>query len=234
MCGRIKQVIDGDWFILVDRAGVVYERKHRDDLDRSAGIDYRYNIAPTENLLVVHDFNGGRHLSEMRWWLTPHWSDGPSQKFAMFNARAESIEQSRAYKGPFQYRRAIIPVNGFYEWRQEDGKKYPYFIESESGPLALAGVWDSWSDGTQELLSCSIITTEASDAFRSIHSRMPVILEWDRLEEWLDEKTGMGNVRSMLAPSRANLVATRMNPKMSNARNKEAPEPLAKTFKLVE
>ncbi len=230
MCGRAIQVLRGDMIVLVDRAGIVWEKWHRDDPD--GRIWRHYNIAPTEDLLVVHNLNSDRHLSSMRWWLTPHWSDGPSQKFAMFNARAESIEQSRAYKGPFKHRRAIIPVNGFYEWRQEDGKKFPYLIEGDRGAFALAGIWDSWSDGTRELVSCSIITTQASDAFQPIHSRMPVILDWDRLDAWLDEETDLNEIRSMLAPSQKPLFATKMNPSMSNARNKLEPEPVGEKIAL--
>ena len=62
----------------------------------------RYNIAPTESVLTLYQIEDQYHAQEMRWWLTPSWSNGPSQKFAMFNARAESIATSRAYRGPFK------------------------------------------------------------------------------------------------------------------------------------
>lgn len=75
----------------------------------------RYNIAPTEQVLTIYQDDAGYQAMDMRWWLTPSWSDGPSQKYAMFNARAETIDTSRAYKGPFRHHRAIIPAASFIE-----------------------------------------------------------------------------------------------------------------------
>lgn len=233
MCGSVKQKIDGDYWLLVDKAGVVWEKRHKDEGGFDVPIVESDRIAPTENLHVIHDHDGKRWVSDMRWWLTPHWSDGPTQKYAMFNARAETIEKSPAYKGPFQYRRAIIPAQGFYEWRREGNLKQPYLIEPDTSIFALAAVWDSWSDGTHEILSCSIITTEASSAFSTVHNRMPVILDWDHLDEWLDEKTDIQTIKGMLKPYKRPLYATKMNPRMNNARNKEAPEAISEREALI-
>jgi len=236
MCGRAQVFIRDGIYQLVDRAGVVHDTWPREEWWRAYPWEARisgYNIAPTEQLAVIHEFNGDRHFTPMTWWLTPHWSDGPSQKYAMFNARAENLEKSRAYKGPFQYRRAIIPINAFYEWRSEGGKRMPYKIAAEEGVFAMAGVWDSWSDGTQEIMSCSIITTEATEAFKTIHNRMPVILDWDTFDQWLDAKSDLSEIRKLLVPYEKPLKVTPMNPKMSNARVKEEPEPIDNTEFLV-
>ncbi len=236
MCGRAKVFFNEGMFHLIDRAGIVHDSWDKEDWWKSLPWEWKwcgFNIAPTEQLPVIHEHAGGRHFSAMTWWLTPHWSDGPSQKYAMFNARAEGIEKSRAYKGPFQYRRAIIPVDAFYEWRREGNQKIPYLIEAEEGAFALAGVWDSWSDGVREILSCSIITTEASDAFKPIHHRMPVILDWNTFDQWLDEKSDIAEIRKMLVPYTKPLKATPMSPKMNNARYKENPEPAGEKRVLV-
>ena len=213
MCGRYNIVDDPVIHVLLDILGV--------DV---GPLPTRLNIAPTESVPVIHMHEGKHQLSEMRWWLVPHWSSGPSQKYAMFNARSETIEKSRAYQGPYKYRRAIIPASSFIEWRKEEGGKQPILIEAEDQALAFAGVWDYWSDGTQEILSCSIITTEASKSFNRIHSRMPVILDEDNFGSWLAEDTPLPDIRNMLIPYGKTLVATPIHKQINNARIKEYPK----------
>ncbi len=215
MCGRYNIIDDPAIHVLLDILGI--------DI---GPLPTRLNIAPTESVPVVHIHEGRHQLSEMRWWLVPHWSSGPSQDYAMFNARSENIEKSRAYQGPFKYRRAIIPASSFVEWQKNEDGKQPVMIEAKGKALAFAGIWDYWSDGTQEVLSCSIITTEASKSFRSIHSRMPVILEEQNFESWLDEKTPIPDVREMLVPYGKTLVATPVSKNINNSRVKELPQPI--------
>ncbi|MGI9289176.1 MAG: SOS response-associated peptidase family protein [Pseudomonadales bacterium] len=82
-------------------------------LMRSLGIDIgplpepRYNIAPTDRIPVIHELDHKRALTQMRWWLVPSWSDGPSQKYAMFNAKSETLAKNRAFRGPFKRSHAI-------------------------------------------------------------------------------------------------------------------------------
>ena len=92
----------------------------------------------------MHFLEGQLTISPMRWWLVPSWSDGPSTKFAMFNARIESVQTSRAYKGPLKYRRGIVPASAFMEWQTVAGKKQPYYFTGDPTPLALAAIWEEW------------------------------------------------------------------------------------------
>jgi putative SOS response-associated peptidase YedK len=221
MCGRYNIVDDPVIHVLLDILGI-----------NIGPLPTRLNIAPTESVPVIHMHEGAHQLSEMRWWLVPHWSSGPSQKYAMFNARSENIEKSRAYQGPFKYRRAIIPASSFIEWQRKEGEKQPVMIEAKDKALAFAGIWDHWSDGTQEVLSCSIITTEASSSFGSIHSRMPVILDEQNFDHWLDERTPIPDVREMLIPYGKTLVATPIHKRINNSRAKEPPEPIEQSIEI--
>ena len=189
----------------------------------------RCNIAPTEQVPTIHVVDGKPTLSEMRWWLTPHWSDGPSQKYAMFNARSEAAEKSRAYKGPFKYRRAVIPASSFIEWQRTESGKQPYLIEPQEGVLAFGALWDYWSDGVQEVLSCSILTTAATDSFKHIHNRMPVLLKTEQLNTWLDEKTDLADIYSMLAPYQGGLMSTPISTSINSGRVKEQPQVIGET-----
>ena len=188
------------------------------------GLPRRFNIAPTEQVPAIHWVEGNAALSEMRWWLTPHWSDGPSQKYAMFNARSETAEKSSAFKGPFKYRRAVIPATSFVEWQKTASGKQPYLIEPAEGTLAFGGLWDYWSDGIQEVLSCAILTTQATDSFSHIHNRMPVLLEAEQLDAWLDEKTDLADIYSMLAPYEGGLISTPISTSINSGKAKLEPQ----------
>lgn len=147
----------------------------------------RYNISPTDFVPVIYKTESDRNqLTEMRWWLTPSWSKGPSTKYAMFNARVETLEKSAAFRGPFRHKHAVIPASSFIEWRQDEEGKRPYLIEPVEGVFAFAGLWDYWSDGNEELYSCTIITGEAPEGFRHVHNRSPFILAPNDILPWLN------------------------------------------------
>ncbi len=193
-------------------------------LDINAGpLPTHYNVAPTEAVPVIFEYEGKRELGPMRWWLTPHWSDGPSEKYAMFNARIESVTKSRAFQGPVRYHRAIVPAASFVEWQRLGGVKQPWLLEPVDAPMALAAIWDCWRE---ELFSCAIITQPASPQFKTLHSRMPLILQGDQIEQWLDQKAKAEDVINALKGACIPLRATAIDTAFNNARNKSAPSPL--------
>ncbi len=147
----------------------------------------RYNIAPTQDAAVVL---GGaeRHLKMLRWGLVPHWAKDPSLGSRMINARAETLAQKPAFRDALQKRRCLVPADGFYEWKKEGSRKQPFFIRARSGrPLKMAGLWESWRGGQSESLETfTIITCSANHALSALHDRMPVLLEGEKLADWLD------------------------------------------------
>ncbi|MFA9478244.1 SOS response-associated peptidase [Phycisphaerales bacterium AB-hyl4] len=180
----------------------------------------RYNIAPTTPAPVVRMADVGRVIELMRWGLIPHWSREPSTKFATFNARSEDAAEKASYRGPMRYRRCLVPVDGFYEWRKRDrGPKQPYlFRMADDQPFALAGLWDVWQD---ELQSFSVLTTKANTLMATIHDRMPVIVDPADHARWLDP--GLQDpdaVADVLKPFPSELMlATPVTTYVSNARN---------------
>jgi len=153
----------------------------------SLGIDVRlppprYNVAPTEDVLLLHDGQG----ELARWWLTPSWAREVSTKYSMFNARAESLAQSPAFRGPFKSQRGIVPMSSFIEWRTDQGHKQPWLITNKDSSLAVAALWDVWRGQPAPLLSCTLVTTEAAPEFQPWHSRMPVMLSLEECVRWLD------------------------------------------------
>ena len=96
----------------------------------------------------------------------------------MINARAETIAEKPAFRAALKKRRCIVPADGFYEWQKLGKIKQPMRIVLKSRePFGFAGLWEHWqSPEGEEILSCTIITTEANELLKSVHDRMPVSL----------------------------------------------------------
>lgn len=157
------------------------------ELDRQA----RFNIAPTQDILTVRESpeTGEREAVLMHWGLIPPWA--PDEKIGnrMINARAETVDEKRSYKGPLKKRRCLILADGFYEWQGEKGEKQPYFIHrKDDKAFAFAGLWETWKKGGEPVESCTIVTTAANKFMEDLHHRMPVILPKTDYAKWLDSE----------------------------------------------
>ncbi len=148
------------------------------------------NIAPTEPVPVVFEEEGERHLRLMRWWLVPSWVPEISTRFSMFNAKAETLATSKAFRGLQRHRRCILPASSFIEWTASQGAKQPWLIRPAEGAIAFAGLWDVWEREGNCLESCTIITTAAAPGIDRLHARMPVMLRPEHFDAWLDVREG--------------------------------------------
>jgi putative SOS response-associated peptidase YedK len=173
----------------------------------------RYNIAPTQDVLVVRvEPKSGRSQREavmLRWGLVPSWSKELQSGAPLINARGETIAEKPSFRTAVRRRRCLIPADGFFEWQKDaaaakSAKKQPFLIHyRDDRPFAFAGLWESWTgiapvkeggakDGAAgaeaglTIESCTIVTTSASPALAPLHDRMPVILEPNDYAEWLD------------------------------------------------
>ena len=158
----------------------------------------RYNIAPTQPVPVIRQNpkEPRRELSLMRWGLIPSWAKDMSGAAMMINARSETAATKPAFRDPLTSRRCLIPADGFYEWQRTGKAKQPYCFEVNGGLFAFAGLWERWRDPSgQWVKSCSILTTTPNAMTSAIHDRMPVILEPENYDLWLDP--GMQNVAAI-------------------------------------
>ena len=153
-------------------------------------LEPRYNIAPSQGVLVVRTATGGRELAIARWGLIPQWAREPDVGVAPINARSETAETKPTFRHAFKKRRCVIPVDAFYEWRVTEGGKRPMCITPRGKtPFALAGLWERWEPEDEPhgaVESCTILTTAANSLMAPIHDRMPVILDKAGIEAWLD------------------------------------------------
>ena len=148
----------------------------------------RYNIGPTQALLLARNTVGGsRELAFLHWGLIPHWVKEPKTGYSTINARAETVAEKPIFRNPFRHRRCLIAADGYYEWCKLERAKQPYFIKLKDGqPFALAGLWEHWAREDQNIDSCAVIVTEANALTKPIHDRMPVILSPEDYDAWMD------------------------------------------------
>lgn len=150
-----------------------------------------------------------KHLVMASWGLIPTWVRTAEEASAMakntLNARSETIFEKPSFRSAIRQRRALLPVDGFVEWRQEGSKKQPFLVkQSKPGPLTLGAIWEDWLDKQSGEIhrSFSIVTTQANTLMSYVHNnkqRMPVVIEAHAQEQWLfdDDTDGL---RSLMKP----------------------------------
>ena len=149
----------------------------------------RYNIAPTQLVsTVLGSLDSVHQLDQLHWGLIPSWAKDTKMGARLINARAETVGEKPAFRAAFRHRRCLVVADGFYEWQRQENKKQPFYFRLQNDqPFAFAGLWERWkSPEGAEIQSCTILTTEANDLLRSIHNRMPVILDPKDYDLWLD------------------------------------------------
>ncbi len=155
----------------------------------------RYNIAPTQPIPIVcrDDTRIGaseRHFRLVRWGLVPSFVKDWNAWPLIFNARAEEIATKASFRAALTRRRCLVIADAYYEWRRTEARKTgtPFLFRRRDGnPIAFAGLHERWmgADGSEMETAC-IITTHANGSTAAIHPRMPVILEREDWEAWLD------------------------------------------------
>ncbi len=150
----------------------------------------RYNIAPTQEVLVVvqDPTTASRQARQHRWGLIPSWAKDLAIGNQLINAKAETAATKPSFRAAFRKRRCLILADGFYEWKKEGRHKQPSHIRLHDGrPFAFAGLWEHWDGGEGAATdSCTILTTTPNDLLRPLHHRMAVILPSIAYDPWLD------------------------------------------------
>ena len=164
----------------------------------------RYNIAPTQPIAIVRKDSGQRRFQLVRWGLIPSWVKDPASFTLLINARSETAAEKPSFRASMRHHRCIIPASGFYEWRRTpEGKQAFWITPADGGIMAMAGLWNTWSDPSGgDIDTGAMLTTQANRMMTPIHHRMPVILQPEQFEDWLD--TGSVPVKEavrMLVPA---------------------------------
>lgn len=178
MCGRYR-LKDPERVLQVLRA-VFGERLGPVTLER------RWNVAPSQQVTVLHARGDGIDGQSMRWGFVPPWDRSEKPRLAPINARSEEAAGKPMFRDAVRSRRCLIPADGFYEWQRTDAtSKTPYCIGLASErPFFLAGIHTDAVAGLRPA-TFALLTTRPNAAVAPVHDRMPVILEGPRAVQWL-------------------------------------------------
>jgi putative SOS response-associated peptidase YedK len=208
MCGRFTLTAPGD------ALAEVFE------LDEVPEVVPRYNIAPTQPVLVV-SARGSRRAAEALAWGVLFPSKGGRRPPLLINARAETLGQQPAWREALAERRCLIPADGFYEWQGEGDARQPWYIARDDGdPFAFAGLWQP-AFGPDGRRACTIVTTDPFPPVAAIHDRMPRILSREEHALWLDLEAPREEIaRLLLTPPRVDeFVAHPVGKGVNSAKN---------------
>ena len=216
MCGRFVQVTPAAElaraFAAVDTIGDAYRP--------------RYNVAPSTEVAAVIG-SQERRLGLLRWGFVPSWSRDADAGPRPINARAEGAAGSRLFGPALRAQRCVVPVDGWFEWQDEDGQRQPYLLRTGSDtPSAIAAIWSNRRDpsGGPSLATVALLTTEARGAAATVHDRMPVLVTDDLLGDWLDPGGRAGvDLLALLAERSPTLAVTRVSRRVNDVRN-EGPD----------
>jgi putative SOS response-associated peptidase YedK len=165
----------------------------------------RFNVAPSNNIVIgvaTYKRSEPIHLwrPQARFGFLPNWAS-PDTK-PQINARSETLSEKPFFRDAFRKSRCLVPADGWYEWKTEEGKKVPYFVQRpDHTGFFFAGLYSVHllPDGTTRYTFC-IVTSEASEDLGSLHERMPVIVPEEHWRDWLLSETKPEVLQSILKP----------------------------------
>lgn len=210
MCGRYASTASPP--VLVTELDA-YDETDPDEPLRPEEAGPNYNVAPTSKVLTVVDRHDrgdktspvARRIRRMRWGLLPKFTKAaepgvPARGKPLINARADTAASAAAFRHSVQYKRCLVPMDGWYEWLTSangNGKasKVPYYMTPADGSrLYVAGLWAAWHDrnapDAAPIMSCTILTADAIGELQRIHDRMPLLLARRDWDTWLDPDAG--------------------------------------------
>lgn len=183
-----------------------------------------YNIAPMSIAPIIRPrehHQPGYEMMPALWSLVPSWWKKPlsEKKFSTFNARSESVNESKSFQGSFRHHRCLVPMSGFYEWSGDKGAKTPFAISLRNRRwFCCAGLWSRAMIDGSEIDTFSILTTTPNDVMAGLHTRMPVIIHPEDYEHWM--QAHYNDVYSLMRPfPAASMHAWPIGPDVGNVRN---------------
>lgn len=159
-----------------------------DVINSDFNITQSYNVSPGQDVNIILSYKFENYLLSSNWGYNFINSKTQNNQ-SVINSRIETINSKLLFKDSFLKRKCIIPVNGYFEWSIQEGEKKPYFIQLGAGELIyLAGVWrkEKYNDDKRRVFS--IITKAANSKINKIHHRMPVVLNTNNAQDYLETK----------------------------------------------
>ena len=150
------------------------------DSNNTISYETNFNITPQTKVPVLIESK----LTMATWGFFPDWIKSQKNSKPLFNTRWETIQEKRTFQTAFKKHRCLVPISGWYEWKNVNDEKQPYFFHKENKLLQAAGLYWLRSSGDIEF---SIITNEAEDELLTIHNRTPLILNKESQNVWISD-----------------------------------------------
>jgi putative SOS response-associated peptidase YedK len=156
---------------------------------RLLNFEYNPNVAPTEQVPAFLAERAQSLATKMARFGINLPASGGKRRPPLLNVRTDSLRRG-SFKTMLAERHCVVPAQGFYEWREEDGKKQPYYFARKDGqPIMFACIWDYSDVKGDRVPSFAILTDEPNELVAPYHDRMPVVL--DNPERWLDPNAAL-------------------------------------------
>lgn len=163
MCGRLNVIDDPLCRVVCEKLGINFKTSTNTDL------------RPTQDVATIGVLHGELKQLDLPWGIKPDWA-----KRIIINAQAETVSVKPTFAQAFEYNRVIVPCSGWYEWREEQGKKVKYlFSQGEKDVLYLAGIA---LEGGSKLVT---LTTKPNHQCSEYHHRMPLLIPSDAIVTWI-------------------------------------------------
>ena len=174
-------------------------------------------------------------FKSLKWGLIPSWTKNYEYareiRFKTFNARIETIHQKASFRKASDDSRCAVAIDGWFEWKEVNGKKYPYYIYREDKkPFLLAGLWNKWVNPENDKVyeTFSVVTTTALGICAQVHNtkeRMPFILSSEQRKYWLDKSLNFNQIQDKMSAQWKELKAHPVsNLLTSKNKDKNVPE----------
>jgi len=183
MCGRYSFNLTAQ--IIQDSLGINVPKQ----------LEINFNLAPTQKAYAILG-ESPNCLVQLSWGLIPSWSKTPKLNGKLINTRIETIQDKPSFKKSIISRRCLILADSFYEWETISKEKYPYrILPKRDTILVMAGIWDECIIENRKIRTFSIITTKPNHFMKTIHHRMPLILDTKkRRNNWLSSKSDLNTI----------------------------------------
>ena len=145
----------------------------------------REQARPGSELRAIAHTAGKLELAPFTWRFS-----FPGSKKLIFNTRIESaLDGTRMWTKPIREGRCVLPVATFFEPHGSETsisprtgktiKRQYEFASTDGTPLLLAGV--------QREGRLSVVTTEPNRSVSAVHPRMPLVLRFEEVSDWLGD-----------------------------------------------
>ena len=135
------------------------------------------------------------HAENMHWGLIPEWVKTPEKATELreygLNAKGETLHEKPMFHHAFESHRILVPMAGFFEWRELNKKKYPYYIfPSTEDFFLVAGIASHWinRETGETMGTFAMVTCPSGPLLTEIHNtkkRQPLILAPEDWQKWV-------------------------------------------------